>query len=76
MSRMDKSIETESRSVVAYGAGGGKLFWGDECSKIHCGDGCITLYTVSGQIIWDVNSISIKLLIFVCVWDELMNLLL
>lgn len=25
MSGIDKSIETESRSVVAYGAGGGKL---------------------------------------------------
>ena len=34
--------------------------------RIHCGDSCITLYTVSRQIIRDVNSIS-KLQFCVCV---------
>ena len=51
--------------------------------RIHCGDSCITLYTVSRQIIRDVNSIS-KLQFCVCVaerggagqGDEFMNLLL
>ena len=49
------------------------LLRGDECSRIHCGDSCITLWTyqqqldgntVNRQFLWCVNyiTITIKLL--------------
>ena len=54
MSTVSKSMETESRLVVAMGWGGGKWgvtangygvsFWGDEnILKLSSGDGCIAL---------------------------------
>lgn len=70
MSRTGKSIETESRVVIAWGWEGWKD-WGAGVllgQKLECGDGCTTLYRLKAiqlnnlneQIGWNVDYISIS----------------